>query len=175
MKDLPFLVSSLPCKTTFKINETIPDAPAALVGTSISFTLHFSLTRIGLGQAHATLVNQSFLLWCFVTPLVGAAVADQYLGRVKTIAYSSMLYLFGLVILVASSLPGSHDIGISFLGLILALFLIGIGTGGIKANMSSLIAEQYVGPKEAICTLKSGESVIVDKKLTIQRYLDEEP
>ncbi|KAA8646630.1 uncharacterized protein ATNIH1004_008063 [Aspergillus tanneri] len=39
---------------------------------------------IGLGQASATMVNQAFMLWCYITPVVGAVVAEQYIGRAAT-------------------------------------------------------------------------------------------
>ncbi|PYH40240.1 H+/oligopeptide symporter [Aspergillus saccharolyticus JOP 1030-1] len=124
---------------------------------------------IGLGQAHATLVNQSFMIWCFLTPVVGAVVAEQYLGRVKTILYSAAIYSGGLAILVLSSLPAVQETVISLPGLLLSLFLIGVGTGGIKANVSPLLAEQYTSPGQVIRLLKSGETVIIDRDLTVQR------
>nr|B8NI27.1 RecName: Full=Peptide transporter imqJ; AltName: Full=Imizoquin biosynthesis cluster protein J [Aspergillus flavus NRRL3357] len=115
------------------------------------------------------MVNQAFMLWCYITPVLGAVVAEQYIGRVKTIIFSSSVYLCGLVTLFLSSLPTAYAMGISLPGLLVSLFLIGIGTGGIKTNVSSLIAEQYTGPKESRRILKSGEEVIVDRDLTIQR------
>lgn len=117
------------------------------------------------------MVNQGFILWCYITPIVGAVVAEQYIGRVKTIVYSSSVYLCGLATLVLSSLSIAQNMGVSLPGLLVSLFLIGIGTGGIKTNVSSLIAEQYTGPKEFRRVLKSGEEVIVVRDLTIQRYL----
>ena len=117
------------------------------------------------------MVNQGFLLWCYITPVMGAIVAEQYLGRVKTIIHSSTLYICGLMMLFLSSLSIAHDLGVSLAGLLVALFFIGLGGGGIKANVSSLIAEQYTGPKEAKRVLDSGEEVIVDRALTIERYV----
>jgi POT family proton-dependent oligopeptide transporter len=46
---------------------------------------------------------------------------------------------------------------------------IGLGTGGIKANVTPLCAEQYRNSQPVLKTLKSGERVIVDPELTIQR------
>lgn len=117
------------------------------------------------------MVNQGFLLWCYITPVVGAVVAEQYIGRVKTIIYASSVYLCGLVTLFLSSLPIAQDMGLSLSGLLVSLFLIGIGTGGIKTNVSSLIAEQYTGPKESRRVLNSGEEVVVDRDLTVQRHV----
>ena len=56
-------------------------------------------------------------------------------------------------------------------GLITAMIVIGLGTGGIKSNVSPLIAEQYQQTKPVVRTLKSGERVIVDPAVTIQRSL----
>lgn len=98
-------------------------------------------------------------------------VAEQYIGRVKTIIYFSSVYLCGLVILFLSSLSIAQDMEVSLPGLFVSLFLIGLGTGGIKTNVSSLIAEQYTAPNESRRVLKSGEKVIVDRDQTIQRYL----
>ncbi|KAM5485001.1 hypothetical protein MaudMau93_005540 [Microsporum audouinii] len=75
----------------------------------------------------------------------------------------------GLATLFLSSLPVARDIGVPFLGLSVSLFLIGIGAGGIKTNVSSLIAEQYTGPQERILVLDSGEKVVIDRDLTLQR------
>lgn len=49
------------------------------------------------------------------------------------------------------------------------MIIIGLGTGGIKSNVSPLVAEQYRQTKMTIRVLKTGEKVIVDPALTIQR------
>ena len=49
------------------------------------------------------------------------------------------------------------------------MVIIGLGTGGVKANVTPLCAEQYKPTPAFIRTLKSGERVIVDPKLTPQR------
>ena len=48
------------------------------------------------------------------------------------------------------------------------MIIIGLGTGGIKSNVSPLIAEQYTITKPYIRTQKNGERVIVDPSNTIQ-------
>jgi POT family proton-dependent oligopeptide transporter len=47
--------------------------------------------------------------------------------------------------------------------------VIGFGTGGIKSNVAPLIADQYQRKHMAIKTLKTGERVIIDPAITIQR------
>lgn len=104
-----------------------------------------------------------------VTPLFGAVVADQYLGKYKTIVAAAIIYITGLVILLFTSLPSSLAHGAGTGGFITAILIIGIGTGGIKANVAPLIADQYQRRKMALKTLPSGERVVVDPAITIQR------
>jgi proton-dependent oligopeptide transporter, POT family len=48
------------------------------------------------------------------------------------------------------------------------MIVIGLGTGGIKSNVSALIVEQYQNTKRFIKVTKKGERVIVDPTVTIQ-------
>ncbi|KAK7977190.1 hypothetical protein PG996_003262 [Apiospora saccharicola] len=43
------------------------------------------------GQATATALGYFFQFWCYMTPIVGAVVADSYLGRFKTIFSGAVL------------------------------------------------------------------------------------
>jgi len=124
---------------------------------------------IGLDQSGATGLNNFFQFWCYVTPILGAIIADQYLGKYRTIFYFSIVYAVGVFILFVTSLPAAIEYGAALGGLIAAMIVIGLGTGGIKANVSPLIAEQYSRDKPFVRTLGSGERVIVDPALTISR------
>lgn len=104
-----------------------------------------------------------------VTPIIGAIVADQYLGKYKTIVLFCIVYLVGLLILVCTSIPTALEHGAGLGGFIVAILVIGLGTGGIKSNVAPLIADQYKRKKMALSTTKKGERVIIDPALTIQR------
>jgi proton-dependent oligopeptide transporter, POT family len=104
-----------------------------------------------------------------LTPILGAVVADQYLGRFKTILFASIVFLLGLLTLIGSSLSIAHDYNISTGGLMASLLLLGVGSGGIKPNVNPLIAEQYTGIDGTIQVIKSGETVLLDRALTLQR------
>jgi len=123
---------------------------------------------LGLGQSAATSLQYFFQFWCYVTPILGAIVADAWLGRYNAIVLFACIYVCGLVVLFATSLPGSLDNGAGMGGLIGAMIILGLGTGGIKSNVSPLIAEQYTRTKPIMKTLPSGERVIVDPNVTIQ-------
>lgn len=80
-----------------------------------------------------------------------------------------MVYIFGLLILWTTALPTSLEHGAGIGGFITAIIIIGFGTGGIKSNVAPLIADQYQRRKMAIKTLASGERVIIDPAITMQR------
>lgn len=124
---------------------------------------------LGLKQSRATALSNFFQFWCYITPTLGAVVADQYLGKYRTIKYFSVLYMIGIIILFITSLPYSIEHGGAFPGLITAMIVIGLGTGGIKSNVSPLIAEQVQSTKPFIRHLSSGKRVIVDPEVTVQR------
>ncbi|KAF2027273.1 DNA repair helicase [Setomelanomma holmii] len=124
---------------------------------------------LGLKQSSATAMTNLFQSWCYLTPVVGAVVADQYLGKYATIKWFSLVYMVGIAILVATSLPWSIERGGAGPGLIIAMVVIGLGTGGIKSNVSPLIAEQVQSNKPYIKMLSSGRRVIIDPEVTVQR------
>ncbi|EHA8592555.1 protein NRT1/ PTR FAMILY 8.3-like [Cocos nucifera] len=92
---------------------------------------------------------------CYLTPLIGAILADAYWGRYWTIAVFSAIYFVGMVTLTLSaSVPSlkppscvgsfcpeasAAQYAVFFLG----LYLIALGTGGIKPCVSSFGADQF--------------------------------
>ncbi|XP_071741259.1 protein NRT1/ PTR FAMILY 5.2-like [Rutidosis leptorrhynchoides] len=103
----------------------------------------------------------------WMTPLLGAYIADTYLGRYWTFIIASVIYLLGMSLLtLVVSLPslkpptcGKHvsyldcnkrassfQVGIFYC----ALYIIAIGTGGTKPNISTMGADQFddFEPKE---------------------------
>ncbi|KAG0053833.1 peptide transporter ptr2 [Gryganskiella cystojenkinii] len=123
---------------------------------------------IGKGQQTATALNNFFQFFCYVTPVLGAIIADQYLGKYKTIVVFCGIYMLGVLILTLTSIPVAILHNAALPGLVIAMIVIGLGTGGIKANVSPMVAEQYTGTKPTVKTLKSGEKVIVDPSVTVQ-------
>ncbi|KAL8039223.1 hypothetical protein ABFX02_10G021000 [Erythranthe guttata] len=91
---------------------------------------------------------------CYVTPLLGAFLADAYLGRYWTIATFSTIYVFGMTVLTLSaSVNGLKPIcddknacvpnGLQKAVFYTGLYLIALGTGGIKPCVSSFGADQF--------------------------------
>ncbi|KAI9157953.1 Peptide transporter PTR2 [Paramyrothecium foliicola] len=125
---------------------------------------------LGMGHQAATGLNLFFQWFCYVTPILGAIVADQYLGKYKTILIFCGFYWVGLVVLWTTSLPAAMDAGAGKAGYIVAIIIIGLGTGGIKSNIAPLIADQYTRRRMAITTdKKTGEKLVIDPAITYQR------
>lgn len=77
--------------------------------------------------------------------------------------------MVGHIILVFVSIPSAiqHPNG-ALAGFVISLVIMGLGTGGFKSNISPLVAEQYRG-KLHKRTLETGETVLVDPTLTVQK------
>ncbi|KAJ1884557.1 peptide transporter ptr2, partial [Kickxella alabastrina] len=120
------------------------------------------------GQHMATGLGNFFQFWCYLTPILGALIADQWLGKFKTILMFSGIYIIGDLVLTLTAIPASIRHGGALPGLIIAMITIGLGTGGIKANVSPMVAEQYGRYRPFVRILKSGKEVVVDRELTVQ-------
>lgn len=123
---------------------------------------------LGMGHQAATGLNLFFQWFCYVTPILGAIISDQYLGKYKTILIFCAIYWVGLLILWVTSLPSVRD-SAGLPGYIVAIIIIGLGTGGIKSNIAPLVADQYQRRRMAVRTEATGERVIIDPAITYQR------
>ncbi|KAH9072987.1 putative MFS peptide transporter [Lactarius deliciosus] len=125
-----------------------------------------------LGQKQETSTGLTTFLqfWAYVTPLLGAYIADEKWGRYNTIAVSVAIALVGHIVLIISAIPPVivHPNG-ALAALCVAIVIMGLGTGGFKANISPLVAEQQRFVRPFVSQTKSGERVIVDPSLTTSR------
>ncbi|GAY37908.1 hypothetical protein CUMW_032680, partial [Citrus unshiu] len=149
----------------------------AYYGMSTNLVRYF---KHQLDQSSST-ASKNVLDWsgtCYITPLIGAFLADAYLGRYWTIAIFSIIYVILLSFISLEHLV-SCGLGMTFLtvtasvsGLkpvchgprgeetcqvtdaqsatfFVALYLIALGTGGIKPCVSSYGADQFDDADEA--------------------------
>lgn len=103
-------------------------------------------------------------------PLLGAYMADQSWGRMRTIQVSIAIVLVGHVILIISAIPAVivHPTG-AITVFAIGIVIMGIGVGGFKSNISPLIAEQCTKTVMRVKTTEKGERVIMDPAVTISR------
>jgi peptide/histidine transporter 3/4 len=84
-------------------------------------------------------------LWqgcCYITPLLGGYIADAWLGRYYTILIFITVYLIGMLLAsltVAVTLPVNSTLFFT------SLYIVALGTGGIKPNVSCLGADYLEG------------------------------
>ncbi|EHA18067.1 hypothetical protein CBS63078_3619 [Aspergillus niger] len=126
---------------------------------------------LGQGERTSTALTTFNTFWCYVMPILGAWIADEYWGRMRTIQVSIGFAMLGHIIIIISSIPPVivHANG-ALACFAVGLVIFGIGVGGFKSNISPLIAEQYKETRLFIKTIpKTGERVIVDPAQTITR------
>jgi proton-dependent oligopeptide transporter, POT family len=105
----------------------------------------------------------------YLTPLLGAYIADTYLGRYRTICWALLVDIIGHSILILSAVPAviqNRDGSLS--AFILGLIFLGVGTGGFKPNVNPLIIEQLPHDRMRVETIND-ELVIVDPAVTASR------
>jgi len=120
-------------------------------------------------QSEATGLQNMFSFLAYITPILGAIIADAKWGRFKTITFACGIYFSGLLIMTLTSIPSALARGAGLPGWIVGALVVAAGTGGIKSNVSPLVADQYRHTKMRVETRKGGERVIVDPNLTITR------
>lgn len=131
--------------------------------------LFYLYLEMHISFPHASTLVTNVLGTSLLTPLLGAFIADAYIGRYWTIGIFSTIYLMGLILLTLTSFLQSlrpSKVGCNELSLILgsckspsknqmaflyvALYTIALGSGGIKPCVSSFGADQFdvENPKE---------------------------
>ncbi|KAK4052077.1 hypothetical protein OIV83_002371 [Microbotryomycetes sp. JL201] len=125
---------------------------------------------LGMGQRAATGLVTFNNFWIYVTPFLGAYIADTYWGRYKTIAVALIVAILAHVIFVVSALPSVLETpNKAVIAFAIAIVINGLGAGAFKSNISPLIADQYEHQKLEVKTKKDGSKVLIDPALTISK------
>ncbi|KAJ3568429.1 hypothetical protein NP233_g5723 [Leucocoprinus birnbaumii] len=124
---------------------------------------------LGMGQHASSSLAKFYQYWCYITPLFGAYIADAHWGRYKTICWAVLVILIGHILLIIAAIPGVIEHQSAIGAFIVAIIVMGFGTGLFKPNISPLVAEQYRRRKLFVVTIQDGERVIVDPVVTISR------
>ncbi|KAJ8459791.1 hypothetical protein OPV22_032717 [Ensete ventricosum] len=107
------------------------------------------------GNAYAARNVTTWQGTCYIMPLLGAILADAYWGRYWTIAVFSTIYFVGMATLTLSaSVPAfkpspcvesvcPEASAVQYVIFFVGLYLIALGTGGIKPCVSSFGADQF--------------------------------
>lgn len=128
----------------------------ASLGLQRNLVTYF-VKKMNLSKPTAANMVSNFVGTLYLTPFLGGFMADAYMGRFWAISVFAMVQVSGMVILtISAALPSlrppscssSSSTCIAAHGLQLAvlyigLYLIALGNGGIKPNVSSLGADQF--------------------------------
>ncbi|XP_027709914.1 solute carrier family 15 member 1 isoform X2 [Vombatus ursinus] len=100
----------------------------------------------------STAIYHTFVALCYLTPILGALIADSWLGKFTTIISLSIVYTLGQVVTAISSIndlsDANHDGSPDIISLHVALCMVGLvliafGTGGIKPCVSAFGGDQF--------------------------------
>ncbi|XP_047496619.1 solute carrier family 15 member 2-like isoform X2 [Penaeus chinensis] len=114
----------------------------AILTLYLKFQLMFS-------EDDSTIIYHVWAMLCYFTPVIGAIIADTFLGRFRTIFYISIIYVIGNGVLSISAIPPiMPDLNTKIAVSLIGLLLIALGTGGIKPCVSAFGGDQFVLPQQ---------------------------
>ncbi len=101
-----------------------------------TYYMYFSLTDGGLGidRGVATSLIGAYGGMVYLSTILGAWVADRLWGGERVLFYSGVMIMVGHIALAV--VPGIP-------GLAIGLILVGVGSGGLKANATAIVGTLY--------------------------------
>ncbi|KAJ3680032.1 hypothetical protein LUZ60_016310 [Juncus effusus] len=127
-------------------------APAIILGVIFLENIAYFAVALNLVVYLGTVIHDLWRGTGYLMPVLGAFLADTYLGKYNVIFISLIFYLLGMLTITASAMfpplqPVTYMVAscptfqhfIFFLG----LYLVSIGTGGIKSVITPFGADQY--------------------------------
>eukprot|EP00966_Prymnesium_polylepis_P291226 6726107-Prymnesium_polylepis.1 len=99
------------------------------------------LKRLGMPSVTATEINGLFGSVVYITPILGAWVADARWGRYRTIVFFCAWYVVGMAVCTIGGLPQLPAGGATAIFLIGLFAGVAVGAGGIKSNVVVLGAD----------------------------------
>lgn len=113
---------------------------ACFYGIRVILFLYMS-KQLGISKDNASTIVSLFIAACYLLPLVGGYLADNYFGKYGTIVGFSLPYVIGQLLL---SIDSRQILGIEpNYFLFVSLALLAMGSGVIKPNLSTLMGLTY--------------------------------
>jgi POT family proton-dependent oligopeptide transporter len=104
--------------------------------------LIFYLTQHWLfSDAKSNLVYGAYTSLVYITPVLGGYLADRYLGQRRAVLFGGILLALGHGFMAVEGVGGQDDPTINVFWLALALII--VGSGFLKANISVMVGQLY--------------------------------
>lgn len=68
---------------------------------------------LDFGETTASVIYHAFVALCYFTPVIGAILADSFLGKFRTIFYISIIYAIGQIVLTVGATDFSNDLAVT--------------------------------------------------------------
>ncbi len=92
-------------------------------------------------DSEASIIYGAYTALVYITPVVGGYLADRYLGQRKAVLFGAILLTFGHFFMAFEGGGGQSDPMINVFWLALALII--VGSGFLKANISVIVGQLY--------------------------------
>ena len=92
-------------------------------------------------DSEASIIYGAYTALVYITPVVGGYLADRYLGQRKAVLFGAILLTFGHFFMAFEGDGGQADPIINVFWLALALII--VGSGFLKANISVIVGQLY--------------------------------
>ena len=104
--------------------------------------LIFYLTKHWLfSDGDSNVIYGAYTALVYITPMLGGYLADRYLGQRKAVLFGAILLTLGHFTMAAEGTGGQNDATINIFWLALALII--VGSGFLKANISVMVGQLY--------------------------------
>ena len=108
----------------------------------------FLVNALAMKESDSSIIYGGFLGLCYLTPLFGGYIADNYLGNRTCIMLGGLLMAFGQFMLFWSASVFQGDIGFATNITWVALGFLILGNGFFKPNISSMVGSLYPEEKK---------------------------
>ncbi len=92
-------------------------------------------------KSEASIIYGAYTALVYITPVVGGYLADRYIGQHKAVLFGAVLLTFGHFFMAFEGSGGQDDPMINVFWLALALII--VGSGFLKANISVIVGQLY--------------------------------
>ncbi|WP_164117279.1 peptide MFS transporter [Sphingorhabdus sp. Alg239-R122] len=92
-------------------------------------------------DSEASIIYGAYTALVYITPVVGGYLADKYLGQRKAVLFGAVLLTIGHFFMAFEGSGGQSDPVINVFWLALALII--VGSGFLKANISVIVGQLY--------------------------------